>query len=247
MSLNQMNEDLNDAFETYFHPKQGHLKNLIYRVLNSLISNSLKLRTKLLNGRVLVNERIVEYPQILRWIRPEGVVLDIGCVTSRLPIQLASLGYKVHGVDTRIYPYTHPNFEFHKADIFEWSPQQHFDIILLISTLEHTGLGSYGDLTLPEADKEAVTRISKWLSHDGQFLVTVPFGKPEIVKHQRIYDLERLQYLFSDFEWVAQKYFRRLEGAWLPSSAEELRDIASPGFPGNGVAMLNLRHMKKSG
>ena len=99
MSLNQMNEQLNDAFETYF-PKFGPLRRFAYKLINLLLLKGLRLRTRVFAGCLLVNERIVEYPQIFQWLRPGSVVLDIGCVTSRLPIQLASLGYEVHGVDT---------------------------------------------------------------------------------------------------------------------------------------------------
>jgi hypothetical protein len=239
MSLNQMNEQLNDAFEIYF-PKPGPITKFLYKVSSLILLVALRLRTKIFRGSILTNERIVEYPLIFQWIRPKGVVLDVGPVSSRLPIQLASLGYEVHGIDTRPFPFQHPNFYFHRADIFSWSPEQFFNIILLISTLEHFGLGGYGDIKVPEADKQAVVRISSWLSKGGQLLVTVPFGKAGVTKKHRIYDLDRLKYLFSNFKWRDQRYYRRTEGAWLRSSAEELRDVASPDLPPNGVALLNL-------
>jgi len=244
MSLNQMNEQFNDAFETYFPRHRSPFKRFLYRAMSKALSVGFKLRTLLLSGRLLVNERIVEYPQIFRWIKPEGVVLDIGCVESRLPIQLASLGYKVHGIDVRPYPFKHPNFQFHMVDIFEWSPGQSFDVIILVSTLDHFGLGVFGDLKVENADKNAVERISNWLSEDGQLLVTLPFGKPEVTWLHRISDLNRLRYLFSDFEWVEQKYFKRVNESWIPCSAEELEEVASPELPGNGVALLNLRRIK---
>jgi SAM-dependent methyltransferase len=201
-----------------------------------------RLRPLIFCGKLLVNERIVEYPQILQWIKQKGNILDIGCVSSRLPLQLASLGYKIYGVDIRTYPFQHPNFRFHKADVFEWVPERSFDVILLISTLEHFGFGGYGDLVLVDADKKAIERITPWLSKDGQLLVSVPFGKAEITRKHRIYDSERLKYLFSDFKWVNQKYFQRINNSWIPSSAEELKETASPGLPPNGVAILNLQH-----
>ena len=209
MSLNQMNEYFNDAFETYF-PEMGPVRHFVYRVLNKTIRTSFKWRVDLLDGKLLINERIVEYPQIFQLIKPSGVVLDIGCMTSRLPLQLASLGYQVHGIDFRMYPFKHPNFHFHKGDVLSWSPKQSFDIILLISAIEHFGLGDYGDPVMDDADKVAVDKISSWLSKDGQFLVSVPFGKPAITSKQRVYDMERLKYVFSGFEWIDQKYFKRI-------------------------------------
>lgn len=239
MSLNQMNEQLNDAFETYF-PKLNPVTKWPHRATTLALSQGLKWRARLFGGQLLINERIVEYPQVLRWIRPQGRVLDIGCVSSRLPIQLASLGYHVEGVDTRAYPFTHPNFEFHQTDLFKWSPSQPFDIILLISVIEHFGLGGYGDLVLPDADREAVGKIAQWLAPGGQLLVSLPFGQAGITTKHRIYDSARLALLFADFTWVDQVYFQRVNGAWLPSSAAALSKVASPDLPPNGVAVLHL-------
>ncbi len=239
--LNQMNECLNDAFETYF-PRLGLLQKFIYKVLSKSLSLGFRFRAKLLGGRLFVNERIVEDPYVHRWIKRKGIVLDIGCMSSRLPIQLASIGYKVYGLDIRPYPFKHPNFEFYRTDIFEWFPKERFDIVLLISVLEHFGIGGDGRLVSPEADKKAVERISEWLSQDAQLIVTVPFGKPEVTKIHRIYNMERLRYIFSNFRWKEQAYFKRSRDAWLPCNAEELKDVSSSEMPPNGVALLNLEY-----
>ncbi|MCX6043774.1 MAG: DUF268 domain-containing protein [Chloroflexi bacterium] len=239
MSFNQANEQFNDAFETYF-PNLNPVTKWPYQATTLALSQGNKLRARLFGGQLQVNERIVEYPQVLRWIRPQGRVLDIGCVSSRLPIQLASLGYEVHGLDTRAYTFKHPNFVFHQTDLFKWSPPQPFDIILLISVIEHFGLGGYGDLVLPNADREAVGKIAQWLAPGGQLLVSLPFGQAGITTKHRIYDSTRLAMLFADFTWVEQTYFRRVDGAWLPSSAAELSTVASPDLPPNGVAILHL-------
>lgn len=239
MSLNQLNEDLNDAFESYF-PERGLLREVPYRAASLALLLGLHLRRRLFGGRVLANERIVEYPQVLRWIRPGGRVLDVGCVSSRLPIQLASLGYAVHGIDLRPYAYRHPNLRFEQTDLFRWSVGQPFDIVLLVSTLEHLGLGAYGDEARPDADREAVERLGRWLVPGGQLLVSVPFGRAGVTPKHRIYDAGRLADLFADFARVGEAYFERVEGGWRPSSAESLREVASPALPTSGVAVLDL-------
>ncbi len=240
MALNHLNEHLNDAFEVYF-PKRNSLGRLVYRTFNAAILLALRLRIRLFRGRWLVNERIVEYPQVFRWIRPSGSILDIGCTSSRLPIQLASLGYEVHGVDIRAYPFSHPNFRFYQVDLFQWEPGRQFDICIAISTIEHLGLGTYGDEVLADADKEAVRRIWAWLRPEGQLIVSMPFGRPQVTRKHRIYSLEQLKSLFTGFEWLDARYYRRQGNAWVPSSAEELREVASPGLPVNGVVLLNLQ------
>ena len=245
MSLSQANEDLNDSIEEYF-TRLGPVGGPAYALLTRLLVTGFRLRSRLFGGRIMVNERIVEYPQVLRWIRPGGVVLDIGCVSSRLPLQLAGLGYEVHGVDTRPYRFEHPNFHFHRADVFDWSPGRLFDIIILVSTIDHFGLGIYGDQVLPDADKNAIERVSTWLVEKGQMLVTVPFGRAGVTARHRVYDMERLKYLFSDFNWKNENYCRRTGTAWTPCPAEALRDVASPDMPPNGVAMLDLEYAGKA-
>jgi SAM-dependent methyltransferase len=240
MSLNQVNEGLNDAFETYF-PPMNPLSRLLYGVSTVLLGAGLHWRRRLFGGKLQVNERIVEYPQILRWLPPVGSVLDIGCVSSRLPIQLASLGYIVHSVDVRPYPFRHPNFCFFQADLLHWTPPQSYDVILLVSVIEHFGIGGYGDLQLADADFQAMQQIRTWLQPGGRLLVSVPYGAPAVTDKHRIYDAERLGQLFAGFEWLEQAYFQRHAGSWLPSTAEALRSVASPGLPPNGVAILNLR------
>lgn len=59
------------------------------------------------------SERIVEYPWVFRNLELDaGKILDVGCCKSKLSIQLASLGYKVYGIDISNYLYKHPNFKF---------------------------------------------------------------------------------------------------------------------------------------
>jgi hypothetical protein len=241
MSIYQINPFFNDAFETYFFDR-GPLKNLILKVLNKIIRTSLKLRRDLAGGQLLVNERIVEYPQILRWIKPEGKVLDIGCVTSRMPMQLASLGYTVHGLDYRKYPFEHPNLRSIQSDFFKWEPENRYDVILLVSAVEHFGLGDYGDMVVENADRIAAERIAGWLAPEGQFIVTVPFGKSAVTKKQRVYDLDALKRVFGDFEWVDQKFYGRIDGSWMPRDPADLTEMDSASLPSDAVALLNLKN-----
>src|SRR5688572_9338770 len=111
-----------------------------------------------------------------RWIKERVRVLDIGCIPSRLPVQVASLGYEVHALDTREYRFTHPNLTFHHSDLFQWTPEIKYDVIVLVSVIEHFGLGAYWDVVVPDADKQAVDVITQWLAPGGQLLVSVPFG-----------------------------------------------------------------------
>lgn len=242
MALNQMNEEFNDPFETYF-PRMRGVKRALLRLSTSAILGAIRGQRNLLGGQRRVNERILEYPYIFSRIRPGVSVLDIGCTSSRLPIQLASLGYDMHGVDLIDYPFSHPNFLFYKKDIFEWEPGRTFDSIILLSTIEHFGLGIYGDDPRSgDMDKVAVRRIGSWLKKGGQMLVTTPFGRPRITAKHRIYDAARLARVFpaSVFRRVDERYFLRQGLHWAPSNADALKDVDSPHNPPNGVVLLDL-------
>jgi 2-polyprenyl-3-methyl-5-hydroxy-6-metoxy-1,4-benzoquinol methylase len=240
VALNQMTEHFNDAFEVYF-PKQGRVVRTAHRAAGFLVTNAFRFRNRLFRGELLVNERIVEYPVVFKWIKERGRVLDIGCVSSRLPLQLASLGYAVHGLDTRPYPFTHPNFRFYQADLFRWTPDVKYDSIVLVSVVEHFGLGQYGDCVMPDADRHAVQTMAAWINHGGQLLVSVPFGQPAITPKHRVYDIHRLRDVFDGFTWMRDRYFVRRGRDWMPAERAEVEDVSSPRLPVNGVAILDLR------
>lgn len=246
MALNQMNEEFNDPFETYFsHLKGG--RRIAYDVSASFILRLIRLQRRLLGAKRLVNERIIEYPYVFRRLKPDGVVLDIGCTSSRLPIQLASLGYEVHGLDLLEYPFTHPNFHFHKSDLFMWKPPCKFDSIILLSVIEHFGLGVYGDSKIAgDRDKEAIERITSWLKPHGQLLITTTFGKPRITHKHRIYNKERLDYILprSLYKRIDEQYHQRINQHWLPSTPQALYDIDSPSLPCNGSVVFDMEKIE---
>ena len=66
-------------------------------------------------GKMYYEERMVELPFVFKYIRrPPASVLDIGCVESSLPVQLAMMNYDVTGIDIRDYCYRHTNLQFIK-------------------------------------------------------------------------------------------------------------------------------------
>lgn len=242
MALNQMNEEFNDPFETYFPNLKGG-KRIGYNISTSLILRLIRLQRRFLGSKRLVNERVIEYPYIFRRLKSSGVVLDIGCTSSRLPIQLASLGYEVHGLDLLEYPFVHPHFHFHKKNLFEWIPERQFDSVILLSVIEHFGLGIYGDAKMAgDKDKEAVERITPWLKPRGQLLVTTTYGKPCITHKHRIYNKERLDYIFprSVYKRVDERYYQRIKQHWVPSTEQALCGIDSSSLPCNGLVVLDM-------
>lgn len=73
------------------------------------------------NYELVVTERIVEIPFVLRNLDcpPGARILDFGCAESPVCLHLASLGYKVVGMDLNPYPFRHPNLQFLQGDFLQ--------------------------------------------------------------------------------------------------------------------------------
>lgn len=87
-------------------------------------------------------ERIVEYPLVFSHLpKTKAKILDVGCRYSLLPIQLASMGHQVYGIDLFDYRKRHPNFSFFKGDSLKPPfKKEFFDVVIAVSTVEHIGL-----------------------------------------------------------------------------------------------------------
>jgi SAM-dependent methyltransferase len=181
-----------------------------------------------------VNERIVEIPYAFRalgTLRPPASVLDVGSVESTIPLSLAALGYRVCALDLRAYPFSHPNLEVvvSRIEDFEREPGS-FDAVLCISTVEHIGLGWYGEAPQePDADRRAVERLGDLLSPGGRLVLTVPFGRAAIDDVQRTYDDAGLDALLAGWEIESREVVRQRDArTWVADGevAPEARAVA---------------------
>ena len=220
-----------------------------------------KLVTRALSGlsrmaaspsRVIFSERIVEYPLVFQHLEKNWTsILDFGCVHDLLPIHLASLGYKVTGLDILPYPFTHPNFKFIQADILKWDPSgEEYDCVLSVSTIEHVGLGGYGDPVHNNGDKIAVKKLLAALKLEGRFIITVPFGKPAIKRNMRIYNHDGLHELIPDIETERFFFKPNRYASWTETSWPEIDDLEYEDYygiaPVQGVAFVVGKKQIKS-
>ncbi len=200
-----------------------------------------------------VNERIVEFPfafGVLARLAPGARVLDVGGAESSFSLSAASLGYDVTVVDPRPLPFEHPAITGVVARLDQWQPPaEPFDGAFLISTVEHIGLGAYGEgppdrtpdsgpssSRVGEAaggDREAVVKIGELLAPGGMLVLTVPYGPASVDEFERVYDREGLQRLLEGWTVLEERLvFRRGEKTWTPGA---------PGSDGAGVAMVLAR------
>lgn len=180
---------------------------------------------------ITMRERIVENPFVFMNLSlPEGAkILEVGCCRSRLAVELASLGYKVTANDLKYYKYKHPNLTFIQGDLRSLKIKQKFDGVTSISTIEHTGLGSYNEKRSPAGDVEMMTKIHRLLKKKGLLIITVPFGKYEVIdNNSKIYDYKHLLLLLKKFRILKTEFYKGTDRKyWVPVSFKELLKVSS--------------------
>lgn len=204
------------------------------------------------NRGIVVNERIVEIPFIfssIALINTPKKILDFGCTRSWLSLSLASLGHWVYGIDLRDYPFTHPNFVFQKINILEFH-ERDFDCIISLSTLEHVGLGAYGEPYIQQAFVDVVKQLHLLLKESGTLLLTLPVGVPSEDLFEKSFAPEEIMKLLTGhgFHLVEERYFKRHNGInWLSCTREEIAVVPNSfearrkfGSGVNGIGCFNF-------
>jgi len=174
-------------------------------------------------GRIAgVNERIVEMPYAfgaLARLKPPARILEIGSAESTFSLAVASLGYQVTSVDLHPLPYTHPNLATVVGRFEDWESEgQQFDAAFAISTVEHIGLGAYGEPVVGKsADRGAIERVRRLLADDGFMVLTTPYGEAGVTALERTYDDETLADLLAGWTVIDRRVVARVDGlTWTP-------------------------------
>lgn len=208
------------------------------------LKNKCQKLSKWIDEEIYVNERIVEHGLIFKNIELEkGRVLDVGCCESKLVIELASMGYDVYGVDQADYPLRHPNFHFVKTGVTKLPfPDNFFDRILAISTIEHIGFGVYGDVICEEGDKKAIMEMKRVLKKNGKMLITVPYGGKPWRKSSYWYNRcswyneSSLKELLKDFDIERENYYIKRGECWVPCFKKDANNVS----PDSCIVFLKL-------
>ena len=149
-------------------------------------------------------------------LEPGVRLLDVGSAESTFPLSAASLGYKVTAIDPRPLAYSHPNLESHATLLEDWdAPSDLFAAAFLISTIEHAGLGAYGERTYgsPEhgagADVALLECVRGLLAPEGLMILTTPYGTREVNELERIYDDDSLNKLLAGWDVLERQIAAR--------------------------------------
>jgi len=212
------------------------------RILNRFVRYFISYFVK--NPQIVFSERIIEYPILFQHLKPEASrILDFGCVEDLLPIHLASLGYNVTGIDYRPYPFTHRNFDFIQRDILSWDPpNEEFDAVISISTIEHVGLSAYGDPECNDGDKIAIEKLMRCLRKGGDLIISLPAGKCCIERGMRIYDRQAIEKLVPNIKTLKLFYKPNRYGEWQETTEEVISTLIYDNYniisPAQGVAFI---------
>ena len=110
-------------------------------------------------------------------------------------------------VKTEFYDYrpatlTLSNLKSSSADLTNlFFESNSVESISCMHTIEHIGLGRYGDLLDPEGDFKAIAELKRVIKKGGNLLLVVPLGIPRIqFNAHRVYSFELINDLFQDFE-----------------------------------------------
>ena len=176
------------------------------------------------------SERIVETAFIHQHLELEKDlrILEFGCSTSKLSIELSSLGYKVTGVDLTNYEFTHPNFTFRRGDFLDIDfKDNEFDAIVTVSSIEHAGMGFFSEKERDRGDFMVMDKMHQILKPGGKLLMTVPYGVRGQTKSYRVYDSKGLKRLLERFKILTEEYCVKKGEHWIRSDAKSAGQIDS--------------------
>jgi hypothetical protein len=129
-------------------------------------------------------------------------------------------------VPTEFYDYRPANLKLsnlasRKADL-QNLPFEDVSItsVSCMHTVEHIGLGRYGDPIDPDGDLKAIAELKRVLAIEGNLLFVVPIGKPKVYFNaHRVYSYEQIMDYFSDLKLQ--------EFSLIPDNAREIGMITN--------------------
>jgi hypothetical protein len=189
---------------------------------------------------LLVNERIVEQPYVFAALAalPAGArVLDVGGAESTMALSLASRGCEVHVADPRGYRLAHPGLHAHALPLERLPPELSFDAAVALSSIEHFGVGAYGESrSTTRLDHAALADVRARLRARGILVLTVPLAEVSSEDDfQRVYSSAELRGMLDGWDVIdLSAAWQRDHVTWVPGSPDEPQgDI--------GVALVTAR------
>jgi hypothetical protein len=128
-------------------------------------------------------------------------------------IECLLLHFNAKSVTTLDYTIPECNYKINMLSMENYKNNMKYDVIVSYSSLEHDGLGRYGDPINPNGDIDACIEAYTMLNEDGYFICGIPIGKGVIEgNYHRIYNNKRISKLFHLFsEFIGSVNFQTLD------------------------------------
>jgi len=194
----------------------------------------------------LAGDRDIEWSWVISEI-PDGPknLLDFGPGPFELlPLVAVRKGLAVTCFDIRQHKslIETESLKYINGDISDYNfDGQSFDIIITASTIEHVGLGRYGDSKVEDGDIKAMTLLKSLLTSKGRMLLTIPIGRDAIHGNShRVYGQEKLPKLLEGFTVVKSEFWSKPDKAiWKKISKEQaLTTETTPYYYALGLFVL---------
>lgn len=139
-------------------------------------------------------------------------ILEIGANQEPVANILSIAGYDVTGIDLMDYMQRINlplNFKYIRGDFNDMCFNEEFDVVIALSTVEHIGLGVYGDQPYADGDTLTIQNVWRALKSHGKTYLTVPVGQyQQISGHWKVYDRPTLKVrIIQNFRVIKRRYF----------------------------------------
>lgn len=152
---------------------------------------------------------------------------------------LLSKRYDVYGLDIAKCKNL-PSGRFFLRDARETGlPDSSFDIIILLSTLEHIGTDEEED------DLRTMGELLRILKKGGLILFTTPFAEQYAYRGQRFFSRERLSKITMGFRRLEEHYFVQRSNKWVEVSLAEA-EASTRGYGGVHSVAITAMVLKKN-
>lgn len=190
--------------------QSGSFTGMIPYVISSRLYHTYRAIVRRDSSLLFGAERALEIHWVYKqlWALSPGLLLEVGDV---LGPTLTRTRFTVETADLRPRRSTStPSWRPLVRDVRFLGISNKYDVAVSISTLEHIGMGHYGDEIDPNGDAKCVAAVERALKPGGKFLVTLPMSRGQDATWQRLYTVDRIIDLFRRFKiWDIQVYHYR--------------------------------------
>ncbi len=162
------------------------------------------------------NKMVGTYPETDHWLHvalkyysiAKQSIVVLGSVTPWYEAICLAYGARPVTVEYAERTTNHPILRIMHSDLFFVTDEQ-FDAAISISSIEHDGLGRYGDPINPNGDLQAMRLLKRKLKPGGLLFLGIPIGLDTLVWNaHRIYGEIRLPLLLEGWELVDRFYYK---------------------------------------